>query len=134
VILQEVAPSATSIGYGLYLVIGVAAMVVGAAGALAYRNNLGKATVRQLNELLAATKANFERVDAERLEGQRQIAELQGQVRILQSMVTQKAAVDQLAKVEMEHHKELMKPLSRLVEIAEATAGSAGVRISKAPP
>ncbi len=124
-----VAPPTAAATYLLYLVVGIAALVVGAAGALAYRNAIGKSTVRQLNELLDATNANFARVDRERKEAQQQIAELQGQIKVLRESVTQRAAVDELARVEMEHHQELMKPLKRLVEIAEATARASSVRI-----
>ena len=131
-ILQSVVTQATSVGYGLYLVVGIAALIVGGASALAYRNAIGKSTVRQLNELLAATNANFARVDAERGAAQQQIAELQGQIAVLREAVTQRAAVADLAKVEMEHHKELMQPLKRLVQIAEATAGNAGVAVPRA--
>lgn len=133
-VLQSAVTQSSGAAYLIYLVVGVVSLVVGVSAALAYRNAIGKSTVRQLNELLDATNANFARVDQERIAAQEQIAELQGQIAVLRETVTQRAAVDQLAKVEMEHHKELMRPLTRLVQIAEATAGSSGVKLPRAAP
>ncbi len=130
--LQSAVTQSSGAAYLIYLVVGVASLVTGVAGALAWRSAIGKSTVRQLNELLDATNANFARVDQERRAAQEQIAELQGQLKVLRETVTQKAAVDDLAKVEMEHHRELMRPLTRLVQIAEATAVGAGVKVPRA--
>ena len=126
--------SVSSIGYGLYIAVGIAALVVGAAGTLAFRNAYAKSTVAQLNQLLTATNLNFARVDADRLECRQEITKLAGHLEEMREMVTQRAEVEKLAGVEMTHHTELMVPLKRLVEIAEATAGVAGVTVPKSKP
>ena len=132
--LQAAVTQTQSAAYLIYLVVGVVSLVIGGSAALAYRNAIGKSTVRQLNELLDATNANFDRVDRERRQAQEQIAELQGQIKVLRETVTQKAAVDELARVEAEHHKALMHAMDRLVQVAEATAASSGIKVPRAQP
>lgn len=133
-VLQAAVTETQSAAYLIYLVVGVVSLVIGVSAALAYRNAIGKSTVRQLNELLDATNANFDRVDRERRQAQEQIAELQGQIKVLREAVTQRAAVDKLAQVEDEHHKALMHSVGRLVQVAEATAASSGIKLPRAQP
>lgn len=121
------------LAYGLYLVVAVCAAIIASIGTLAFRNSLARSTVEQLNQLLTATEANFKRVDLERVEGQRQISELQGQIKVLRDAVTQRAAVDELAKVEAIRHHDLMAAMTRLVTIADATAKASGVPVPPAP-